>query len=247
MCRCILLSFAVAISVATTLRAEPPLQDGVHLLTNVAYKQGDVLTGYEKERCKLDVYVPKEGKDCATLVWFHGGGLKTGDKDGRKSANDSVKTANIARSLATAGIAVVAPNYRFSPKVTFPAYIQDAAAAVAWTRKHIAGHAGDPAKIFIGGHSAGGYLALMLGMDAHYLADVGVKLSDIAGVIPVSGQTMTHYTVREERGIGKFAITADDAAPVHFVRRRHASFPACFTPTTTWLHVQRRTPSSSPL
>lgn len=155
--RCILHSFAVAISVVTTLPAEPPLPDGIRLLTDMAYKQGDALTDYEKERCKLDVYLPKEGQGFATLVWFHGGGLKNGDKDGRKITNDSVKTAKIARSLAAAGIAVVAPNYRFSPKATFPAYIQDAAAAVAWVRKHIVGYGGDPARIFIGGHSAGGY------------------------------------------------------------------------------------------
>jgi acetyl esterase/lipase len=216
--RRILLSFAVAVSVITTSRAEPPLEDGIRLLTDVAYKQGHALTDYEKDRCKLDAYLPREGQGFAMLVWFHGGGLKNGDKDGRKVAGDAVKTAKIARSLAAAGIAVVAPNYRFSPKVTFPAYIEDAAAAVAWARKHIAGYGGDPSRIFIGGHSAGGYLALMLGMDAHYLGDVGVKLSDIAGLIPVSGQTMTHYTVREERGIGKFAVTADDAAPVHFAR-----------------------------
>ena len=78
---------------------------------------------------------------------------------------------------------------------------------------------GDPARLFIGGHSAGGYLTLMLGLDAHYLRDVGVEPSAIAGLIPVSGQTMTHYTVREERGIGKFTITADAAAPVYFIRK----------------------------
>ena len=187
---------------------------GDAVLNDIAYKSGDALTEYEQSRCKLDVYLPENRKSFATLVWFHGGGLKQGDKAGTKQ--DTVLTPAIARSLASAGIAVVAPNYRLSPKVMFPAYLQDAAAAVAWTQKHIAGHGGDPRRIFIGGHSAGGYIALMLGVDAHYLADVGVKLADIAGVIPVSGQTLTHYTVREERGGQKFHVTADDAAPLHF-------------------------------
>ena len=184
------------------------------ILTDITYKSGGELTEYEQSRCKLDVYLPKDRESFATLVWFHGGGLKQGDKAGTKE--DTVLTPEIASSLAAAGIAVVAPNYRLSPKVRFPAYLEDAAAAVAWTQKHIAKHGGDPKLIFIGGHSAGGYIALMLGVDAHYLADAGVKLADIAGVIPVSGQTLTHYTVREERGGKKFHITADDAAPLHF-------------------------------
>jgi len=190
--------------------AEAPSKDDVQVLANVAYKSGDGLSEYETERCKLDLYLPAEQSGFATLVWFHGGALKGGSKDGAEK---------MARSLARAGVAVVVPNYRLSPKATFPAYIQDAAAACAWTRAHIAEHGGDPARLFISGHSAGGYLALMLGLDAHYLRDVGVEPSAIAGLIPVSGQTMTHYTVREERGIGQFTITADAAAPVYFIRK----------------------------
>ncbi len=158
----------------------------------------------------LDVYLPpKGGQDLPTLIWFHGGGLKGGNKDG---------AVKMATSLATAGMAVVVPNYRLSPKSKYPSYIEDAAAAVAWTKAHIAEHGGDPKRLFVSGHSAGGYLTLMLGMDRHYLRDAGVEPKDIAGYIPVSGQTMTHYTVREERGIGQYTITADEAAPVHYVR-----------------------------
>ena len=190
--------------------AEAPPKDDVQVLANIDYKSGDSLSDYEKQRCKLDVYLPPGQSGFPTLVWFHGGGLTGGSKDGSNK---------LARSLAKAGIAVVVPNYRLSPKVKFPAYIQDAAAACAWARAHIGEHGGDPARLFIGGHSAGGYLTLMLGLDAHYLRDVGVEPSAIAGLIPVSGQTMTHYTVREERGIGKFTITADAAAPVYFIRK----------------------------
>ena len=190
--------------------AEAPPKDDVKVLANIDYKTGDSLSDYEKQRCKLDLYLPAQKSGFATLVWFHGGRLTGGSKDGADK---------MARSLAKAGIAVAVPNYRLSPKVKFPAYIQDAAAACAWTRAHIGEQSGDPARLFIGGHSAGGYLTLMLGLDAHYLRDVGVEPSAIAGLIPVSGQTMTHYTVREERGIGKFTITADAAAPVYFIRK----------------------------
>ena len=213
--RCLLLSALACCSLV--LNAKPSANDGAQVISDVSYKSGDSLTDYEKERCKLDIYLPKDAKSFATLVWFHGGGLKNGNKGG--TADDGAKTPQIARSLAAAGIAVVTPNYRLSPKVTYPAYIQDAAAAVSWTKAHIAEHGGDPKRVFVGGHSAGGYLALMLGMDEHYLADAGVKMSEIAGFVPVSGQVMTHYTVREERGIGKYEVTADDAAPVRFARK----------------------------
>ncbi|MCX7005999.1 MAG: alpha/beta hydrolase, partial [Kiritimatiellaeota bacterium] len=182
---------------------------------NIPYKI-DPHTGYERERCVLDVYLPQSATGFATLVWFHGGGLTQGSKD---KADREVGTPAIARSLARGGVAVVVPNYRLSPKATFPAYIEDAATAVAWTREHIACHGGDPAKLFIGGHSAGGYLALMLGMDARYLKPFDMPLSAIAGLLPVSGQVMTHYTVRGERGLGKFSVTADEAAPVYYARK----------------------------
>lgn len=180
-------------------------------LSNVAYKTGATLSEYEQERCKLDVYLPEHNRNFATLVWFHGGGLTEGSKDGKQGGVD---TPGIAQSLARGGVAVVVPNYRLSPKAKYPTYVEDAAAAVLWTRAHIAESGGDTNRLFIGGHSAGGYLALMLGMDARY------QCTGVAGLIPVSGQTMTHYTVRAERGISnKFSVTADEAAPVYFARK----------------------------
>ncbi len=177
---------------------------------NLAYKTGDSLSEYETERCKLDLYIPPGGKNFATLVWFHGGGLKGGSKDG---------SGALARALAADGLAVAAVNYRLSPKATYPAYVEDSAAAVAWVRAHIAEHGGDPAKVFISGHSAGGYLTLMLAMDARWLKPHGLTPDSFSGYIPLSGQTMTHYTVREERGMDKITIIADEAAPVHYCRK----------------------------
>jgi len=210
-----LLTLAIVTLLTAAVRAEAPKDGNITVLKNLPYKSGDALSSYEKERCKLDVYLPKSGKSFATLVWFHGGGLKGGNKDG---------ATKLGRSLAEAGLAVVAVNYRLSPKAKYPAYIQDAAAAVAWTKEHIVGHGGDPKRIFVSGHSAGGYLTLMLGLDPHYLHEAGTEATEMAGYIPVSGQTMTHYTVREERGIGQFTITADEAAPVHYARKDTPKF-----------------------
>lgn len=179
------------------------------VLTNIAYKSGKDLSDYEKERCKLDLYLPKQKSGFATLVWFHGGGLEAGRKD------DSF-TTKIAHSLADGGIAVVSVNYRLSPKVKYPAYLEDAAAAFAWTCRNIKQYGGDPEKVFISGHSAGGYITMMVGLVPGFVEAQGLKLDDIAGLIPVSGQTMTHFTVRKERGLSKDIVIADEAAPVHY-------------------------------
>lgn len=190
----------------------------IQTLAEIAYKTGD-LTDYEASRCRLDIYLPHGKKEFATLVWFHGGALKNGSKSG---SADPDKTPGIARALAKDGLAVVAVNYRLSPKVHYPAYVEDAAASVAWVRKNIATHGGDAGRIFVAGHSAGGWLTLMLAMDPQWLKPHGLAPEDLAGFVPLSAQTMTHYTVRDERGIGKQTIIADDAAPVHFCRKKTA-------------------------
>jgi acetyl esterase/lipase len=185
------------------------------VIKDISYKD-DVIsqTPYEQERCKLDLTIPVGTKGFATYVWFYGGGLKKGSKD-----LASEYCAEIRQSLAQAGVAVVTPDYRLSPKVKYPAYVDDAAAAFAWTVKHIAEHGGDPRKVFIGGHSAGATLALLVGMDPNRLKPHGLNLGAVAGIAQVSAQVLTHYTIREERGQPRYAITCDEAAPAFYIRK----------------------------
>lgn len=173
--------------------------------SDLPYREGADLTDYMKERCKLDVYYPENKTDFATVVWFHGGGITGGEKF-------------IPDELKNKGIAVVAVNYRLSPKVKCPEYIEDAAAAVAWVFHHIQEFGGSQEKIVVSGHSAGGYLTSMIGMDKHYLADFGVDADKIAVLIPFSGHTITHFTVRQERGIPGTQPIVDEFAPLYFVR-----------------------------
>ena len=189
--------------------ADEPVLQTITVQTNLAYKTSNALSDYEIERCKLDLYLPAVRKSFPTLVWFHGGGLEIGSKD-------EEFTVNIAHSLAQSGIAVAVPNYRLSPKAKFPAYLDDAAAAVAFVITNIAAQGGDTNRVFIGGHSAGGYLTLMLGLDSQYLQQKGFAKSAIAGLIPVSGQTTTHSTIRAERGLNRNRIIADEAAPIYY-------------------------------
>ena len=67
-------------------------------------------------------------------------------------------------------------------------------------------------KIFVSGSSAGGYLTAMVGLDKRWLAAHGIDADRIAGLIPLAGQMFTHFTVREERGIGKTEVLVDDRA-----------------------------------
>ena len=183
---------------------------GVVVKIDIPYFDEGSTNDYVREQCKLDLYLPRNvDKPFPLLVWFHGGGLQGGSKT-------NALTANLAMHLALKGVGVAVPEYRFSPKVTFPAYVEDAAKSVKWAVDHAAGLGAAPT-VFVGGHSAGGYLTSLLAMDPRYFAAVGLGTNTIAGYIPMSGQTMTHFTVAIERGFGGNAITADDAAPIHYL------------------------------
>ena len=214
-----LLAFAVAWPVSGVLAEPIPAESNTLadlVVKDIAYKTGDSLTDYEKTRCKLDLFLPTTGQDFPVLVWFHGGGLTGGSKEGFKAT---------AERFVHAGIAVAAVNYRLSPKATYPAYLDDTAAAFAWVKTHAAEFRLDPKRVFVGGHSAGGYLTFMVGLDDRWLKPYGLTTDAIAGLIPISGQVMTHYTVREERGIKDHnVISADEAAPINHLHKETPPF-----------------------
>ncbi|MGL4292375.1 MAG: alpha/beta hydrolase [Bacteroidales bacterium] len=168
-----------------------------------------VADDYRTERCKLDVYFPTDKKGFPTVVYFHGGGLEGGNK-------------HLPKELEEKGIAVVMPNYRLSPKATHPAYIEDAAEAVKWTMENINRLGGDSTKVYISGHSAGGYLSLMLALDTTYLTKRGYHPDEMAGYAPLSGQTNTHYTIRKERKLDSRIPIIDKYAPIFHPRKMKA-------------------------
>jgi acetyl esterase/lipase len=143
---------------------------------------------YINERCILDIYYPKKNSGLPTVVWFHGGGLSSGSKE----LPDEIKGK---------GVCVVSVNYRLSPKVSSPKYIEDAAAAVAWVFKNINTVGSDNSLVFISGHSTGEYLASMISLDKKWLLADGIDANKIAGIIPLSDQAVTHFEIRKGRGI----------------------------------------------
>lgn len=176
-------------------------------ITNIRYydektNKSDV---YINERCVLDVYIPMNIKNFPTVIWFHGGGITGGEKD-------------IPEELKNKGVAVIGVNYRLSPKVKAPKYIEDAAAATSWVFKNIKNYGGSEDLVFITGHSAGGYLASMVGLDKSYLNKYQIDANKLAGIIPFSGQMISHFTTRKEKGIEELDARIDEMAPLHFIR-----------------------------
>lgn len=180
---------------------------GQATVTNISYYSAAALRladDYKESQCQLDLRYPTNSPGFATVVWFHGGGL-TG---GRRHFID----------LKDPCIAVAAVGYRLSPKAEHPAYLEDAAAATAWVLKNIARYGGDSNKVFVAGHSAGGYLTAMVGMDPRWLAGEGLSNRRLAGLIPVSAQVTTHFKVKKLRGdMGEqFRPLIDEYAPLYY-------------------------------
>lgn len=159
-----------------------------------------------KERCKLDVYYPTDGQKLPTIIWFHGGGLTAGSKE-------------IPADLKNKDLIVVGAGYRLAPDTEVKDIIKDAAQAVKWVYKNIETYGGDPQKIIISGHSAGGYLALMLGLNKEYLEEVGIDNQNLLGIVPFSPQTITHFTERKSRDISELRPIIDSLAPLYWVTK----------------------------
>jgi acetyl esterase/lipase len=209
----LLLCAAIALTLLTGWRwnkSQPPAASDSRTEIDIPYRtevnSEDSLKNDALERCRLDLYAPTDRKDFPTIVWFHGGGLTKGNK-------------SIPDALKNQGFAIVAPNYRLSPSAKSPEYVEDAAAAVAWTVRNIESYGGSRKRIFVSGHSAGGYLAAMVGLDRRWLQVHDLNADDLAGIIPFSGHAITHFTIRAERNIPEDQPIVDEMAPLYHVRR----------------------------
>jgi acetyl esterase/lipase len=138
------------------------------------------------DRQVLDVLRPKGLDNRPVVLFVHGGAWMIGDKCLFGLYR------GFGRFLAKHGIVAVMINYRLSPAVKHPEHIKDVARAFAWTRRHIKDYGGDPDRIFLCGHSAGGHLVSLLATNDTYLKDEKLQLKDedrkaLRGVISVCG------------------------------------------------------------
>jgi acetyl esterase/lipase len=126
----------------------------------------------------LDVYAPEKLSGPAPVLFFiYGGGWDHGDRGDYQF---------VGRAFASRGFIVVIPDYRLYPQVKYPDFLDDNAQAMRWVQDNIAQYGGDTDRVFMAGHSAGAYNAVMLALDDSYFHDAGVTLS-IRGVAALSG------------------------------------------------------------
>lgn len=152
----------------------------VNVLSPSAHFTRDAGQAYgDDPRQQLDVYWPLEAADDGpVVVFFYGNGWREASR---------ADFEFVAAALTRAGIVVVIPDYRAHPQVTFPAFVEDGAAAVRWTLDNIPGVASGERGLFLMGHSAGAQIAALLALDERYLAAVAEPPLALAGFIGLSG------------------------------------------------------------
>ena len=155
---------------------------------------------------RADIFAPDSGAR-ATVLWLHGGGIEAGSRKGFEG---------VASQLCAEGIAFVSAEYRMYPSARYPQFIEDGAEAAAWLLKNAA-RFGLSGKIFVGGSSAGAYLAMMICFARGYLARFGAMPENFAGFIFDAGQPTTHFNVLRYRGEDSRRCVVDEAAPLYHI------------------------------
>ena len=143
------------------------------------YQAIDGLAYGVEQRQRLDIYRPATQVAQAPLVvFFYGGSWSSGERADYRF---------VGEALASRGIVAVVADYRLSPAVRYPVFLQDSAHAVRWAFDHAADYGADPARVFVMGHSAGAYNAAMLALDKRWLEAVDLTPSRLAGWIGLAG------------------------------------------------------------
>lgn len=141
-------------------------------------KVGDGIAYADGARTKLDVYAPEERGAPAPVVFFiYGGGWSRGERG---------EYEFVGRALASRGFVTVIADYRLYPEVRYPDFLEDGARALRWVQDNIANYGGDPNRLFLAGHSAGAYNAVMQALDPAFRAEYGVTMPILA-VAALSG------------------------------------------------------------
>lgn len=153
------------------------LSAGRHLfLSNSQISEKRGLRYGAGKRQQIDIYEPAEiDEDTETVVFIHGGGWETGNKDIHKF---------IGRSWARKNFTVAIPNYRLAPDATYPAQTHDIAEAVSWLQHNYDNYTGS---LYLAGHSAGAHLASLVGFSDQWREKAELELEKIRGFILLAG------------------------------------------------------------
>lgn len=166
---------------------------------------------------RLDVYRPTGAAAAPTILFLHGGSWTDGDKAGYRF---------LGQALTSRGFVVMIANFRQYPAVKFPVFLQDSAKAVVFAHEHAAEYGGDPAALFLMGHSSGAHMAAMTALDKSYLAAEGSSPALLRGVIGLAGPyDFLPFTAEDVKDI--FSPANDDlmqTQPIHFVSEAAPAF-----------------------
>lgn len=194
-------------------------------LVNAIVPESDVSvsTGHSygtAARQKLDIYTPTGANEpLPTVVFFYGGSWKRGDRS---------DYAFVGEALASQGFVVAIADYRTYPSVKFPAFVNDAAEAVAWLSENAARHGGRSDDIHLIGHSAGAHIVALLALDGTYLKNAGSDRRILGRWVGLAGPYAFYPSeIRSVRSI--FADTPEDQA-------RPITFANADTPSALLLH-----------
>lgn len=165
---------AVAIAVSRSVenavadQKEPP---SVVITRDVPY---DSIPGVDPRFLSLDIYSKRGLRNRPVVIFVHGGGWSGGDK---------ADVGKKPEMFTTAGDVFVSINYRLLPAGRHPENVRDVARAIAWIRANAGRFGGNPAVLFLIGHSAGAHLAALVVTDERYLAAVKLSAAAIKGVV----------------------------------------------------------------
>ena len=186
---------------AQFLIANAPTQfDRVDRHANLAYGQDP--------RQHLDIYAPRRAAQRPVVIFWYGGSWVKGNK---------AEYRFVGTTLAEHGFVVVLPDYRLFPQVTFPAFDEDGARAVAWVEQHIQEFGGDPHHIVLMGHSAGGHTAAFLAFNHAFLQKYGADPDDISGLVGLSGTYVLVPETPTEHATFPPPYTEADWQPIRLV------------------------------
>ena len=177
----------------------------------------------------IAIQTPDE-PDGTVVAMMHGGGWTSGYKE----------HLNFAGASATARGAVYASiGYRLAPRHGFPAGVDDAADAIAWLHRNVAGMGGDPGRIFVGGHSAGGHYAALLAVGTGWRRARGLPEGVVRGCLPISGvyrfgegsglAMRPRFLGPESNDAPASPVLNIEAAPPFFIAHGGADFPHLMT------------------
>lgn len=159
-------------------------------------------------RQRLDIYSPHQGQNRPVVIFWYGGSWVKGKKSDYRF---------VGTTLAERGIVAVLPDYRLYPQVTFPAFDEDGARAVAWVEQHIQEFGGDPHELVLMGHSAGGHTAAFLAFNQEFLRKYGADPGSIVGLVGLSGTYVLVPETATERATFPLPYTEADWQPIRFV------------------------------